>query len=589
MNELFYKIKNELDAQNNYDYARYLTDHFPSRISGTGDDRKAAEYMADKYRSFGLDAKVINFETYNSNPIGSKLTVTYPEKRELKSIVCCHILSTPDEGTDFEAVYVGPGGYDDYRNIDVRGKAVVAEVSFNPGTPEKARIAAEMGAAAILFANSAEDGTPDENLICRRAIKGVWGNPTVESFPKIPQLAAVSISRKDGQYMRGLCEEGRVKIHLVAQATRSWDVVAMPYAVLRGNEEADKYVLVNGHLDAWAPGATCNATGDATMLELARVLAKHRGKLKRSVVFINWNGHEIAESSGSTWYLDHNWDKMEKDCVGGLYLDSTGLKGSLYYAGNASYELKKFVENVVLEATGDKIEITPLHKFGDQSFYGIGVPSVVGRMAMPVEYVERTHGAILGSWMHTDQDDMSHVDPENLLKDLHIALGMILGLSNDTILPYDLSAIIDDIEAKVKNEILPFADKSIDIGSILENIRALKGKIDKFDIIRDKLRTRKVSDEKVILANRLAMKIQRSLSYAFYTFTDRFEQDSYDYTPMMYRPVPLLWTAVELKKLEPETQEYKILYTTVIRNRNRVSEAVNQAIEYCDLFMALLK
>ena len=59
-------------------------------------------------------------------------------------------------------------------------------------------------------------------------------------------------------------------------------------------------MLVNGHLDAWAPGATCNATGDATMLELARVLAKHRNKIKRSVVFINWNGHEIAESAGST-------------------------------------------------------------------------------------------------------------------------------------------------------------------------------------------------------------------------------------------------------------------------------------------------
>jgi hypothetical protein len=589
MNLLYYDIYKDLDEKLNYQHAQWMTDNTPSRISGMGDDQKAAEYLVQQYQSYGLDAQVLQIEIYNSNPIGSRLLVTYPDTRELNSIVCCHIKSTPDEGLDLEAVYVGPGDYEDYKGLDVRGKAVIAEVSFNPGSPEKARIASEMGAAALLFANSAEDGTPDENLICRRAIKSVWGNPTEETFSQIPQIAAISISRKDGQYLRQLCQKGTVKIRLMAQATRSWDYVPQPIAILRGSEEPDKYVLVNGHLDAWAPGATCNATGDATMLELARVLAKHRDKLKRSVVFINWNGHEIAESAGSTWYLDHFWDKIEKDCVGGIYLDSTGLKGSLYYVGNASFEFKKFVESVVLEVTGDKIEITPLHKFGDQSFYGIGVPSVVGRMAMPVEYVERTHGAILGSWMHTNEDDMTHVDPENLLKDLRIALGMTLALSNDAILPYDIDAILQDAKKKLEQDILPYADKRIDLCSINKQLDLLIEKNREFSKICDTLRDKPITDKKVRLANRLAMKIQRSLSYALYTFTDRFEQDAYDYTPMMYRPIPFLWTAVDLAKLDPDSEAYKIKYTTVLRNRNRVSDAVNTALEYCDVFMELLK
>ena len=359
-------------------------------------------------------------------------------------------------------------------------------------------------------------------------------------------------------------------------------------AILKGSEEPDKFVLVNGHLDAWCPGATCNATGDATMLELARVLALHQSELKRSVIFVNWNGHEIAESAGSTWFLDHNWDRMERDCVGGIYLDSTGLKGSLYYVGNASFTFKKFVEDVVREVTGDSIEITPLHKFGDQSFYGLGMPSVVGRMAMPVEYVERTNGAILGSWMHTDEDDMSHVDPANLKKDLQIALGMTLSLSNDAILPYDLALMVDDMTRKVESEILPHADKSIDIESIQKNLHVLSEKIAAFTASRESLRDLPLTDKRVQMANRLGMKIQQSLSWAFYTFTDRFEQDSYDYTPMMYRPIPLLWPAVELAKMDPATQEYRLFYTTVLRNRNRVSSAVNEAIEYCDLFMSLL-
>ena len=135
MNPLYYEIYKELDEKLNYQHAQWLTDNTPSRISGMGDDRRAAEYLVEQYQSYGLDAKVLDIEIYNSNPIESKLSITYPEKRELNSIVCCHIKSTPDDGLNLETVYVGPGDYDDYKGIDVRGKAVVAEVSFKPGSP----------------------------------------------------------------------------------------------------------------------------------------------------------------------------------------------------------------------------------------------------------------------------------------------------------------------------------------------------------------------------------------------------------------------------------------------------------------------
>ena len=193
------------------------------------------------------------------------------------------------------------------------------------------------------------------------------------------------------------------------------------------------------------------------------------------------------------------------------------------------------------------------------------------------------------SWGRGSEDDMTHVDPANLLKDLQIALGMTLSLSNDAILPYEIDAMLKDAKRKIEEEILPYADKRIDIASINRQLESLIDKYDEFNNIRDSLRDKPITDDRVRLANRLTMKIQRCLSYAFYTFTDRFEQDSYDYTPMMYRPIPFLWTAVDLARLDPDTEAYKIKYTTVLRNRNRVSEAVNEALEYCDLFMALLK
>ena len=88
------------------------------------------------------------------------------------------------------------------RNKDVAGKAILVEVSYAPATPEKSMIASEHGVAAMICMNW---GTPDQELICGRGLKAVWGNPTPESFEKIPQLAGVSITRKDGETLKKLC------------------------------------------------------------------------------------------------------------------------------------------------------------------------------------------------------------------------------------------------------------------------------------------------------------------------------------------------------------------------------------------------
>ena len=88
---------------------------------------------------------------------------------------------------------------DDYDDKDVEGKAVLVEVSYAPATPEKAMIAYRKGAKAMICMNW---GRKDEAVICMRGLKGVWGNPTRESFEKIPKITGCSITRRDGD----ICE-----------------------------------------------------------------------------------------------------------------------------------------------------------------------------------------------------------------------------------------------------------------------------------------------------------------------------------------------------------------------------------------------
>ncbi len=588
MNKLYDIIHDEISPEINYNYAQYLTDHFPSRISGMGDDRKAAEWIAAKFREFGLDGKVVDFEAYNSNPVFSEIKMLLPEKMDLESRPCCHIASTPDEGLDVEVVYVSGGDYADYIGKDVKGKAVLVEVSFAPGTPEKARIASEMGASAIICANWGEDGATDQDFICGRGLKAVWGNPTPETFKDIPQIVGVGITHADGLRLKKLCQSGeKVVLNIKAKSTRSWDMLPMPVGYLRGSEEPEKYLLVNGHLDAWEPGVTCNATGDGTILHLAELLAKHRDLVKRSIYFICWNGHEIAESAGSTWFIDHHWDDLEKNCIGGVNIDSTGMLDASVYTCTASSEIRSFVKNMVNDVLKQDIVVPPLDKYGDMSFFGIGITSIVGRMGMSPEYVKRTNGAIMGWWAHTIKDDMEKVDKVNLKKDLEIDAAIICHYVYEPILPYDFTVTCQDAKAKLQN-IVDKADKSIEIKSIMQNLDILQGLAGKINEVGKSLAGQPVTDKRVQLANGLLLKLSQTLTWALNTLCDRFEQNSYAYSPAA-KPIPFLYTAINLAGMDPKSLEYKLEYTSVMRNRNRVSTAVRNAIEYCELYLGLLE
>lgn len=584
MNNLFETMIAELDENKSMEHVYWLTENTPNRISGMGDDMKAAEYIVDQMTKYGLDARIIEFETYNSWPGSSELKIVLPEQKHIKSLPCCHIASTAAEGEEFELVYVGAGGYADYEGMDVKGKAVLIEVSYAPATPEKARIAAEKGAKAMICMNWGND----EDVICMRGLKAVWGNPTPESFNNIPQISGLSITRKDGQYLKDLClNNDVVKINMNVQGSRYWGKVPQPMAILKGSEEPEKFLLVSGHLDAWNPGVTCNATGDGTLLELARVFGKYKDKIKRSIYFLNWNGHEIAEAAGSTWFADHYFDELDKNCIGYINIDSTGLAEATVYYGESSRELSDFAESEILKAFGKKTPVKYLPKNGDQSFFGIGVPSVVGRMNYEEEYLKNSHGATLGWWNHTVEDSLDKTDIENMKKDLRVNCAYILGLLNCDILPYDFSKTCCDIKEKLE-KINKQAGDIVDISSIISNVDKLNEYVSKLNMIKKELAENNKSDEKVKIMNKCLLKLSRLLTNTIYTYTDRYEQDSYGLS-ILDKPIPMLQDAVTLKSMKPEDEEYKLLYTKAVRNRNRVADSINNAVEFIEAYLAVLQ
>lgn len=568
MQEELGKLLSELSETEAMKHITWMTNHTPRRISGMGDDRKAAEYICEQMSSYGLESSLIEFETYNSWPEYSDLKVLSPETIQLNSLPCCHIASTLPEGIQGELIYVGSGGYEDYIDKDPRGKIVLVEVSYAPATPEKARIAAEKGAIGIVCMNWGGE----EPVICMRALKSVWGNPTSENFKKIPQIAGLSVTRKAGTYLKDLCNKGTVKVVMKARATRQWDKLVQPMAWLKGNGRTNEFLLVTGHLDAWEPGVTCNATGDATILELARVLAKHRNMLKRDICFVFWNGHEIAEAAGSTWFADNYWDMLRDKCIVYKNIDSTGMKGASYYKVDASRELAQFAEIVAKEVLNEKVTVNYLAKTGDQSFFGIGIPSIAGRISFSDDYVESTHGATLGWWNHTIEDTVDKVDLNNLKKDLRVDMAYIYRLATDDLLPYDFSVTIKDIKDKLE-QIDQEAEGLIELKSIIENCEVLAEKTKVMNQLKSGLK----SEDHFKLMNSTLMRLSRILTSPFYTYTDRYHQDSYGLT-ILSKPIPVLYPATEIAKMDQSDLRFKLSITDVIKNRNRISDAIADAL-----------
>ncbi|CAH1648745.1 MULTISPECIES: M28 family peptidase [unclassified Chelatococcus] len=560
----------------------------PRRKSGSGQDVRAGHYVVDTLKSYGLDAALQEFETFDSDPGEATLEVVSPDKRVIRALACAHIEPTPAGGYSAEIVDVGPGGESDYEGKDVRGKIVLAEVSYAPATPEKARIASVKGAAGILLMNWGRDGEPD---IPWRGLKSVWGNPTPETWENIPRLFGLSISRGDGQALRALMKSGPVVLKANVTAHREWRKLSQPIGWLHAPDtapERDQFIIVSGHLDSWLPGVTDNITGDAVMMEIARVLAARRAELRRSVVFCFWNGHEVAEAAGSTYFVDALWEKINGNAVAYLNIDSVGMKDTTEFHVNACPELREFSRTIAEAAVGESVPISVgnLDRFGDQSFFGIGVSSTTARHGFSREVIERYHGATIGWYNHTEHDTIEIVDPAILDSDTDYWTRLVHALATTSILPQRFSPRIKDLERRFSLMLAGKKDPA-QLSLIHEGIAALAPELEWLDARLDQLAATRDTDQKAVQrANRLILRLSRQLTFITGSASGKYEQDSYGISTL-HLPVPLLGCLDDFQKADPDGLEAKLLTTKLMRLRHTVTDALQLARAFIDDFRAL--
>ncbi|MEM3384463.1 MAG: M28 family peptidase [Nitrososphaeria archaeon] len=555
LSSLDLSILKHVSKENLMEHVKYLCTL--QRISGTEGEYRAVDYIVSKLKEYGLNAKVYEFDALISRPLSAKVDVISPDLKSLYAITHPFSLSTSEDGIISELVYAKNGKMDDYGSIDVKGKIVLTDGN---ASPEKAWIAQNMGAIGIV--NISNEEVPHEMIITT-----IWGTPSIKTCHRIPKIHVASIGKGEGEYLKKTLMKEKVVIKLYTKTDTGWCKLRMPVATVDGTIEKEKFVLIGGHLDSWYYGATDNATGNACCLEIARILSQKNVRLRRSVRIAWWVGHSQGRYAGSTYYVDREWDDLNKNCIAYVNVDSPGSKDATVYLLESMPETIDFSEYLARKLTGLKVERLKPGRWGDQSFWGLGAPSIDCYSMAPEDKRANVGGSGGGWWWHTPYDTIEYVDPEFLVRDTQVNLAILLALANSTILPLKFSRnaelyvnIIADLKKYDRKNTLglnALEDKSMKLKMLLEKVEILYDRID---------------SNKSSKLNNMFLKLSRILNPTLFTFKGRYEQDYAVDEPYL----PGLSKIMELEKLDEDNARF--LITTLIRERNRVSDTLDDAI-----------
>ena len=571
----FEDVLRELSADRAWALIEEITSEIPSRLAGSENSRRMAEYSHDRFAEAGLEARLHEFRGLVSFPEAGAVRLLAPEARDIEAHTLGHSAST--DGIEGELVYVGSGAESDYAGKDVRGKLTLSELSYSPARHEKALIAWQKGSIAQIMMNW---GDETNEAVPFGSMKPAWGNPTPEALQtEMPDIPCVGIARTEGLKLKALCEQGTVRVHVAAKADNRWADVTMTSAEFDAGP-GQQFLLLGGHQDSWfGPQATDNAAGTACIIELARTFAAQRGELRRGMLCGLWMGHETGTMISSTRFADVEWDRLKARCVGYLQIDQPAMANTTDWHLSSTDDARDFIERHTREvAPGMPLHWGRSRRTGDSSFFGVGLTNLAGITSFTDEEIRRTALASLGWWHHSIHNTLDKLDKERL--DLHLRLyaRWVWDLLTAPVLPYrygPLTRALSDALAKLARTDVP----DIDMTRLVEQANELHRLAHRFDI---RAGTARSHGEEIDAAeadglNATMLGLARLLVPLISTVTGPYSQDRYGHA-WQSGEVPALTPLGMLPQLDPASEQYQTHWVAAVRARNRIADTLDLAI-----------
>ena len=446
----------------------------------------------------------------------------------------------------------------------VVGGRIVVMSGF--GNPALTSLVEEWGGVGLIAVNPGMD-------IHWGTCTTVWGSPDLQDLPRKPKIPVVAVNNPDGRALMEMAERGE-EATIRTEMLEGWFPQKIPVATITG-AEPDRWALVHGHYDSWEVGVGDNATGDATLLELARVLHANRDKLLRSVKIAWWPGHSTGRYAGSTWFADRFAIELDEQCVAQINCDSPGCRWATSY-----HETRAFTESAHIAvgairdvAPGAEVRTMRPPQAGDYSFNNIGLPSFFMLSSTMPEALrqEKNYYDVSGcganiAW-HTENDTLEIADRDILLTDMKVYLLSVLRVVNAEVLPFDFAATCDEFLATIDKY-----EASSQGMADLSAARRATGEL------RDALG--KLALEPAAAQNEALMDIARLLIPVNTTREPRFRHDPAYTVP----PLPTLAVAADLPSLPEELRRPG--QVELMRGQNRYVAALRAARRAVERAMA---
>lgn len=400
------------------------------KLSGTAEEREALGFIEGRMRDYGFRTEVILHDAFISLPGRAGVLV---DGRPVTAITQSFSQSSPPGGLSGVPVYLGHGSEADFAGRDLRGRILLMEGMATPATAQRATRA---GAAGHLHISHHEH-------IHEMCISPVWGSPGASTLADMPATVVCSVNNADGGAIRDALAAGaHPVVTLKAEVDTGWRKTPILVADLDGpGGAADPFVLLSGHHDTWYFGVMDNGSANAGMMEVARLCALRRAEMKRGLRVCFWSGHSHGRYSGSAWYADAHWDELDRRCAAHVNVDSLGGVGATVLSNTASMaELHHLAAEAVTQQTNQPYKGKRKNRSSDDSFVGIGIPSMFGSISEQAAKHEAARNA-LGWWWHTPHDLIDKVDEANQVRDARVLGQAVWRLLGDTILPLDHAAM----------------------------------------------------------------------------------------------------------------------------------------------------
>jgi len=443
--------------------AELSSEKYHGRLSGSPGYEAAASWVAEQLKQAGVKVGLADksyfqwFPNAYSDVLSPGSITLLPgnnnQSKEYRFPDDFYPGSNSASGTvSGEVVYVGFGisapelNYDDYRNIDVKGKIVLMETGVpyngNDSTLKKwepysyhrykFKRAHELGAAGLLYIGKIANPNTSylEGFIYAHISDSVAEqlfSGTSQKYAETHAAIAKNIQPKSFLLNK--------KVNISASTnyfpdSRSCNVIGM----IEGSDPIlkNEAIIIGAHLDAVGspgclfPGALDNASGSADILAAAKALASSEVKPARTVIFVFFGGEECGLYGSKKYVESPVWPEEKIICM--INLDMVGNGTGFQLANGKSFPefLTHFTE------ANDKF----LHRNlkASEVHINYGRPRTDGAIFEKAGYKTLslyTSGTVKPVYYHAPLDNTDALTPEIMEDAAKLLYLGVLGLAND--------------------------------------------------------------------------------------------------------------------------------------------------------------